>query len=149
MVVRIRLARHGRRNRPYYHIVAANAQAPRDGRFLEQLGTYDPLVNPKSGVKIVRINTDRFKYWLAVGAQPSLPVTKLMSKFHVLPSPPIPSRLPAYPQPPSLSPSPILAKLFAKRNAAADFNDARIATLRATGNKKALSQSSSTATAKQ
>lgn len=75
MVVRIRLARWGRRNRPFYRIVAADARAKRDGRFLETLGTYNPISHSKREaahhIKRVALNVQRIKYWLSVGAQPS------------------------------------------------------------------------------
>lgn len=67
MPVRIRLQRHGRKNRPFYHIVAADSRAPRDGKFIEKLGTYNPLTKPASIV----LDNDRAYYWLTVGAQPS------------------------------------------------------------------------------
>lgn len=82
MVVRIRLARGGQRNRAFYRIVAADARAPRDGRFIEILGAYDPLP-PSSqeatrGIKRVLLNVERIKYWLSVGAQPSDPGVLLL-----------------------------------------------------------------------
>ncbi len=67
MPVRIRLQRHGRKNRPFYHIVAADSRAPRDGKFIEKLGTYNPLTKPASIV----LDNERAYYWLTVGAQPS------------------------------------------------------------------------------
>src|SRR5436190_1929975 len=81
MVVRIRLARHGIKiaNRPFYHIVVANAKSPRDGKHLEDVGLYDPIPN-EQGVKNVELNADRIKYWLGVGAQPSDTVARLLSK---------------------------------------------------------------------
>ena len=70
MVVRLRLQRFGRTHAPFYRMVAANARAPRDGKFLEIVGTYNPIAN-KAGMKEIRLKEDRLKYWLAVGAQPS------------------------------------------------------------------------------
>ena len=70
MVVRIRLARFGRRNRPFYRIVVADARSPRDGRHIENIGTYDPIPG-KDGIKEVRIKSDRVRYWMQCGAQPS------------------------------------------------------------------------------
>jgi small subunit ribosomal protein S16 len=67
MAVRIRLARHGTTNRPFYRIVAADSQKPRDGRYIEQLGTYDPLQDPAK----VTLKPERVTYWLSVGAKPS------------------------------------------------------------------------------
>ncbi|GAB5035394.1 ribosomal protein s16 [Nannochloropsis oceanica] len=88
MVVRLRLQRFGRHDRPFYRIVAADSRAKRDGRFIERLGSYDPIAS-KDGVKEVRLHSDRLKYWLAVGAQPSDRVAWLMSKYNLLPAAPI------------------------------------------------------------
>ncbi|CAG8458584.1 4194_t:CDS:2 [Acaulospora colombiana] len=84
MVVRIRLARHGIRNRPFYHIVVANSKSPRDGKHLEKLGVYDPIPGP-DGVKSIEWKEDRIKYWLTVGAQPSDTVARLLSRAGILP----------------------------------------------------------------
>ena len=67
MAVTIRLARHGRHKLPYYRIVAADKENPRDGRFLEQVGTFNPLTDPGT----FELREDRIKYWLGVGARPS------------------------------------------------------------------------------
>lgn len=67
MSVVIRLARGGRKKLPYYRLVVADKECARDGRFIEQLGTYDPLTNPST----LTLNEDRLKYWVGVGAQPS------------------------------------------------------------------------------
>lgn len=67
MATRIRLQRHGKKNQPFYHIVVADGRAPRDGRYIERLGTYNPLTNPAE----VNINFDRALYWVEVGAAPS------------------------------------------------------------------------------
>ena len=67
MTVRIRLQRHGAKKRPFYRVVAADQRAPRDGRFIELLGTYDPLQDPPA----IRLKKDRVDYWLGVGADPS------------------------------------------------------------------------------
>jgi len=74
MAVKIRLARTGAKKRPFYRIVAADARAPRDGRFLEKLGTYDPTKNPSE----VHLNQSRVDYWLGVGAQPTETVKRLL-----------------------------------------------------------------------
>ena len=74
MVV-IRLARGGSRNRPFFHIVAADSRFARDGRFIEKLGFYNPIVNEK--VEGLRLNSDRLDYWVGVGAQMSPAVKKL------------------------------------------------------------------------
>lgn len=67
MSVRIRLQRHGAKKRPFYRVVAADQRARRDGRFIELLGTYNPLTEPPT----IRLKGDRVNYWLGVGAQPS------------------------------------------------------------------------------
>lgn len=70
MALRIRLARAGAKKRPYYRIVVAEATAPRDGRFVEKVGTYNPML-PKEHADRIRLVEDRIKYWLSVGAQPT------------------------------------------------------------------------------
>lgn len=70
MALRIRLARAGAKKRPYYRIVVAEATAPRDGRFVEKVGTYNPML-PREHADRVRLVEDRIKYWLSVGAQPT------------------------------------------------------------------------------
>jgi small subunit ribosomal protein S16 len=67
MAVKIRLARHGKKGYPYYHIVVANSRSPRDGRFIEKIGTYDPNTNPAT----IELKSDRALYWLGVGALPT------------------------------------------------------------------------------
>ena len=67
MAVKLRLQRKGRTKAPFYHIVAADARAPRDGRFIEKIGTYNPLTVPAT----IELNRDRAYYWLSVGAQPT------------------------------------------------------------------------------
>jgi small subunit ribosomal protein S16 len=79
MVVRLRFARHGRRNLPYYHIVAANAKTARNSKPLETIGSYNPIPDG-NGIKHVNLNIERVKYWLTVGAQPSDSVASLLSK---------------------------------------------------------------------
>jgi small subunit ribosomal protein S16 len=69
MSLRIRLARAGAKKRPYYRIVVADSKSPRDGRYIEKIGTYDPLL-PKGGDR-VKLVEDRVKHWLGVGAQPT------------------------------------------------------------------------------
>jgi small subunit ribosomal protein S16 len=69
----------GRKHRPYYRIVAIDARQPRDGRILEELGSYDPMV--KNTDERVRLKPDRIKYWMSVGAQPSEKVAVLLKKY--------------------------------------------------------------------
>jgi small subunit ribosomal protein S16 len=70
MSVRIRLSRAGAKKRPYYNIIVANSRSPRDGKFIEKIGTYNPLLNETDANRII-IDTDRAKHWLAIGALPS------------------------------------------------------------------------------
>ena len=76
MAVKIRLARHGAKKRPFYRIVAADNDSPRDGRFLERLGTYNPLQDPAQVV----LNTDRIKYWIGQGAIPTDTVKTILKR---------------------------------------------------------------------
>ncbi len=76
-MIKIRLARGGRKNVPFYRIVATNSTSPRDSKFLEKLGTYNPLANDTDEKKIV-INKDRIEHWLSVGAIPSERVAKFL-----------------------------------------------------------------------
>ena len=70
MATKLRLARGGSKKRPFYSIVAADSRAPRDGRFIEKLGTYNPLL-PKDSEERIKMDTDRVQYWLDQGAQPT------------------------------------------------------------------------------
>jgi small subunit ribosomal protein S16 len=70
MPLKIRLARGGAKKRPYYRIVVAEATSPRDGRFIEKIGTYNPML-PKDSADRITILEDRVKHWLSVGAQPT------------------------------------------------------------------------------
>ncbi len=79
MSVRIRLARGGRKKRPFYHVVVASSEAPRDGRFIERLGTYNPLTEPAH----FKINPTRLQYWLQEGAKPTDTVRSLIRKHAV------------------------------------------------------------------
>ena len=79
MSVRIRMKQFGRKHRPYFRICAMDIRRPRDGRVLEQLGTYDPLV-PETDARAV-LNGERINYWLSVGAQPSVKVRVLIKKY--------------------------------------------------------------------
>ncbi|GAB6906913.1 30S ribosomal subunit protein S16 [Desulfosarcina cetonica] len=76
MAVKIRLARHGAKKRPFYRIVAADNDSPRDGRFLEKLGTYNPLQDPAQVV----LNAERVKYWIAQGATPTDTVKTILKR---------------------------------------------------------------------
>jgi small subunit ribosomal protein S16 len=79
VAVRIRMKRLGRKHRAYFRIVAIDGRQPRDGRIIEELGSYDPMV--KDTDERVRLKPDRIKYWISVGAQPSEKVTVLFKKY--------------------------------------------------------------------
>ncbi|NCC67543.1 MAG: 30S ribosomal protein S16 [Clostridia bacterium] len=79
-MVKIRLRRMGAKKNPYYRIVVADSHFPRDGRFIEEIGTYDPLEQPAS----VKVDAERAKYWIGVGAQPTETVRALLKKAEVL-----------------------------------------------------------------
>ena len=76
MAVKIRLARHGAKKKPFYRIVVADSEHPRDGRFLENVGTYDPLIDPAK----ITLKSDRVKYWIDQGAKPSDTVKSLLKQ---------------------------------------------------------------------
>jgi small subunit ribosomal protein S16 len=80
MAVKIRMQRHGSKKRPFYFIVAANSTSPRDGKFIEKLGTYNPLTVPAT----IRINNERALDWLQKGAQPTNTVRRILSFKGVL-----------------------------------------------------------------
>ena len=86
MAVRIRLSRGGSKKRPFYRVVAADQRAPRDGRFIEKLGTYNPLL-PQDHEQRLVINEERVKYWLSVGAQPTERLAKLFSTLGLVKAP--------------------------------------------------------------
>lgn len=80
MAVKIRLQRHGKKNQPFYHIVIADARAARDGKFIEKIGTYNPLTSPAT----VEVDVDKACKWLRNGAQPTDTVRSLLSYKGVL-----------------------------------------------------------------
>jgi small subunit ribosomal protein S16 len=77
MAVKIRLSRGGAKKRPYYYVVVAEAASPRDGRYIEQIGTYDPMLK-KDNPERIKLNEERCKYWLSVGAQPTDRVARFL-----------------------------------------------------------------------
>ncbi|MDJ0991946.1 MAG: 30S ribosomal protein S16 [Dinoroseobacter sp.] len=77
MAMKIRLARGGSKKRPFYRVVAADSRMPRDGRFIEKLGTYNPLL-PKDSEERVKLNMERIQYWLDQGAQPTDRVSRFL-----------------------------------------------------------------------
>jgi small subunit ribosomal protein S16 len=80
MAVRIRLARHGRKKKPFYKMVVVFSESPRDGRFIEIVGTYNPTVNPPE----ISTKEDRVLYWLMKGAKPSETVRSILRKEGIL-----------------------------------------------------------------
>ena len=79
MSVSMRLSRGGSKKRPYYKVVVSNSRAPRDGKYLEQVGTYNPLL-AKDDANRVRLVEDRVRYWVGVGAQPTDRVARMLDK---------------------------------------------------------------------
>lgn len=79
MAVRIRMKKLGRKHRPFFRICATDARSPRDGRVIEELGTYDPMI-PETDARVT-LNAERIQYWLGVGAQPSEKVAVLIKKY--------------------------------------------------------------------
>ena len=80
MAVKIRLRRMGAKKAPFYRIVVAESRSPRDGRFIEEIGYYNPLTNPAE----VKVDADKAKDWIAKGAQPTDTVKALLKKNNVL-----------------------------------------------------------------
>jgi small subunit ribosomal protein S16 len=83
MALKIRMARGGAKKRPFYRIVVADIRSPRDGRFIERLGTYNPLL-PKTSDERVKLNEERIKYWLGHGAKPSDRVNRFLDEAGIL-----------------------------------------------------------------
>jgi small subunit ribosomal protein S16 len=77
MSVKIRLSRGGAKKRPYYYVVVAHGTSPRDGRYIEQIGTFDPMLK-KDNPERIKLNDERVKHWLGVGAQPTDRVLRLL-----------------------------------------------------------------------
>ena len=87
MSVKIRLSRAGAKKRPFYHIVIADANSPRDGKFIERVGTYNPML-PAEHADRVTLVTERLSYWIANGAQPTDRVAKFLGKAGLI-TPPV------------------------------------------------------------
>ena len=87
MSVKIRLARGGAKKRPFYSIVVADVRSPRDGRFIEKIGTYNPML-PKDHPERVTVKTERAQHWLSVGAQPTDRVARFLGEAEVIAMPP-------------------------------------------------------------
>jgi small subunit ribosomal protein S16 len=86
MALKIRLARTGAKKRPHYRIVVADARSPRDGRFLEKVGTYSPLA-AKDSPERVTLEAERIRYWLSKGAQPTDRVRRFLGEAEIIPMP--------------------------------------------------------------
>ena len=86
MSLKIRLARGGAKKRPYYSIVVADAQSPRDGRFIEKVGTYNPMVDKGHPDRVV-LKAERIQHWLSVGAQPTDRVARFLGDAELAPKP--------------------------------------------------------------
>jgi small subunit ribosomal protein S16 len=91
MSIRIRLSRGGAKKRPYYRVVIADSRSPRDGRYIERVGTYDPMLPKESGER-VKLNEERIKYWLGVGAQPSDRVARFLADANMGEKPSVPEQ---------------------------------------------------------
>ena len=88
MSVKLRLTRRGAKKRPFYWVVAAHSRAPRDGRFLEKLGTYNPMLAKDADKRIVLVE-ERVRHWLSVGAEPSDRVARMLHEKGILEAPPV------------------------------------------------------------
>jgi small subunit ribosomal protein S16 len=91
MSLRIRLARGGAKKRPFYRIVVADSRSPRDGRFIEKIGTYNPMV-AKDHPERIKLDEDRAKHWISVGATPSDRVARFLGQANVIAMPAIPQQ---------------------------------------------------------
>ncbi|WP_119461679.1 30S ribosomal protein S16 [Rhodospirillaceae bacterium SYSU D60014] len=87
MSLKIRLARAGAKKRPFYRLVIADSRSPRDGRFIEKVGTYNPMV-ARDHPERVTLNNERLEHWLKVGAQPTDRVAKFLSQAGLMPERP-------------------------------------------------------------
>ena len=86
MSLKIRLARGGAKKRPYYRIVIADSRSPRDGRFIEKVGSYNPLL-PKGHESRITLDSDRIEHWLGVGATPTDRVARFLGEADIIPMP--------------------------------------------------------------
>ena len=85
-MLRIRLSMGGVRKRPVYKIVIADSRYPRDGKFIEKIGSYNPLL-PKDKKERIKVETERVKYWMSKGAQPTLRVSRILGEAQIMPMP--------------------------------------------------------------
>jgi len=91
MGLKIRLARAGAKKRPYYHIVVADSRSPRDGRFIEKLGSYNPML-PADHADRVRLQNERIAEWVGKGALPTDRVAKFLGRAGIIPMPTFPEQ---------------------------------------------------------
>lgn len=91
MSLRIRLSRGGAKKRPYYHIVVADSRAPRDGRFIERVGSYNPIL-PSDHEDRIKLKQERITHWLGQGALPSTRVHRFLAKAGMMDALPIPEQ---------------------------------------------------------
>jgi len=91
MALKIRLARAGAKKRPYYHIVIADSRSPRDGRFIEKVGSYNPML-PSDHAERIRLQEDRLKHWLGHGAVATDRVARFLGKAGLIAMPAIPEQ---------------------------------------------------------
>ncbi|MCT4575459.1 MAG: 30S ribosomal protein S16 [Alphaproteobacteria bacterium] len=112
MAVKLRLARGGSKKRPFYSIVAADNRAPRDGRFIEKIGTYNPMLSKEDENRVV-INSERAKYWLSVGALPTDRVALFLGKAGI-------AEMPAQKNNPNKAKPKAKAQMRAEEKAAAE-----------------------------
>lgn len=91
MALRIRLARGGAKKRPFYRIVVADSRSPRDGRFIEKIGFYNPMV-AKDHPERLRLDEERARHWLSVGATPSERVARFLGQADIIPTPRVPAQ---------------------------------------------------------
>lgn len=91
MALKIRLTRQGSKKRPFYHVVVANERAPRDGRYIERLGRYNPMLPAGSAERVV-LNEERIRYWLGSGAQPTDRVERFLANSNIIPAKPFVER---------------------------------------------------------
>lgn len=91
MALKIRMSRGGRKGAPFYRIVVADSRAPRDGDFIERVGSYDPRLSQDNENRIV-LNAERIQHWLGVGAQPSERIAQMLGKAGIIAAPAQPNR---------------------------------------------------------
>ena len=117
MALKIRLARAGAKKQPYYRIVVADSRSPRDGKFIEKVGIYNPMASRDDEKRIV-LQTERLKYWISVGAQPTDRVAKFLGHANIIPMP-VFAENPIQSQPKKKAQERIKAEIAAKEKAEA------------------------------